>query len=52
MHADGVPSDGTPINVIHTFKVEVVAIFDTLATVGIIFASVCLIFNIVFRKRK
>ena len=48
----GSPLDGTPIKILHTFKLWLVAIFDCLASLGIVFAIVCLVFNIVFRKRK
>ena len=48
----GVPLDGTPIKTIHTFHVELVVIFDILAIAGILFGFVCLLFNIIFRKRR
>ena len=48
----GVPPDGTPISITNTFRVEVVVLFDILAAAGIAFAVVCLLFNIIFRKRK
>ena len=47
-----IPPDGTPITVVNTFKVELVAVFDISAAVGIMFAFVCLLFNILFRSRK
>ena len=50
--AAGIPPDGTPINVINTFKTELVVILDILAVAGIVFAIVCLVFNVVFRNRK
>ena len=50
--AAGIPPDGTPIIVIHTFKVELVVILDISAGAGIIFAIVCLVFNVVFRNKK
>ena len=49
---DGVPPDGTPISIINTFKVELIVIFDTLVLLGIIFAVTCLLFNIIYRKRR
>jgi gamma-aminobutyric acid type B receptor len=48
----GVPPDGTPVKVIHTFHVELVILFDTLATLGIIFAVCCLLFNFIFKDRR
>ena len=52
MSADGIPPDGTPIDIVNTFRVELIAMFDILAAVGILFAIACLLFNITFRKRK
>ena len=51
-NADGVPPDGTPINITNTFKVEVVAIFYSSAIAGIMFAIVCLLFNVIFRSKR
>lgn len=48
----GVPLDGTPIKTVHTFHVKLVVIFDILAIAGILFGFVCLLFNIIFRKRR
>ena len=48
----GVPPDGTPEKVIDTVHIGVVVVYDSLATVGIVFALGCLAFNFVFRKRK
>ena len=50
--AGGVPLDGMPINVTRTYRIELVVVLDVSAAIGILFAIVCLIFNIVFRKRK
>lgn len=50
--AAGIPPDGTPIKVINTFKTALVVILDIAAAAGIIFAIVCLVFNVVFRKKK
>ena len=38
--------------VITTIKIPVFIIYAILASVGIVFVIVCLIFNIVFRERK
>ena len=48
----GVPLDGSPKTVIRTFNIGLVVVFDTLATLGIAFAVLCLLFNFIFRKRK
>ena len=48
----GIPPDGTPIKVTNTIQIFLVIIFDVLAVVGIIFALICLVFNIVFKNKK
>ena len=52
MIPDGVSLDGTILNITHTFETELVVVFDVLATLGIVFAIGCLIFNCGFRNRK
>lgn len=49
---DGVPSDGTPIEVISSYHLALVITFDVLAFLGLIYTTVCLVFNFVFRQRK
>lgn len=49
---DGVPSDGTPAEVIVTYHLTLVITYDMLAGIGLIFVVICLIFNFTFRKRK
>jgi hypothetical protein len=49
---DGVPSDGTPSRVLTTIKMPIFIIYSILASAGIVFVVVCLIFNVVFRERK
>ena len=49
---DGVPPDGTPQKVVHTFQLGLVVVFYFLAAVGMIFSVVCLLFNFVFRSRR
>ncbi len=52
-YPDGlVPYDGVPIEEIETVAVPLTVIYTLLATAGIIFAIVCLVFNFVFRQRK
>ena len=50
--ADGVPLDGTPEIVFHTFEIGLVIVFYVLAAVGIVFSIGCLLFNLIFRERK
>ena len=49
---DGTPSDGTPLKVISHFHLALVIIYDILAFLGLVYTTVCLVFNFVFRKRK
>ena len=49
---DGVPLDGSPEVVFHTFQIGLVVLFYVLAAVGIVFAVGCLLFNFIFRGRK
>ena len=51
-NADGVPSDGTLIEVISSYHLALVITYDILAFLGLIYTTVCLVFNFVFRKRK
>ena len=52
LYADGITLDGTILNITHSFELGLVIVFDILATMGLIFTIVCLMFNIIFRKRK
>ena len=47
---DGIPPDGTPQRVITTLSIYTRVYIALLGVVGIILATVCLIFIIVFRK--
>ena len=48
----GPPPDGSPIEDKTVVVTALVAITYTWASLGIVFSIVCLIFSIVFRKRK
>ena len=50
--SDGIPSDGTPINTTVTFHLALVITYDVLAILGILFTTVCLVFNFAYRKRR
>lgn len=50
--AAGRPYDGQPNIETETVSVVLTVIFSLLATAGIVFAIVCLVFNITFRKKK
>ncbi len=49
---EGIPPDGTPIEIINTIHVALIIIMDIMAIVGVTFAIVCLVFNIVFRNKR
>ena len=50
--AGPVPPDGTPIKRLSNQPLAFVIVYYTLATMGIVYALVCLLFNILFRNRK
>ena len=52
IHTDGIPPDGSPEIIIHTFHVSLVALYYFLAALGIILAIACLVFNLIFRNKK
>ena len=49
---DGVPYDGLGVQTIHPNNISLQIIYYIIASFGMIFAGVCLVFNIVFRERK
>ena len=52
IHTGFIPPDGSPEIITHTFKVSLVAVYYTLAALGITLANACLVFNFAFRKKK
>ena len=50
--ADGIPPDGTPIHIIHTYHIGLTTTYYLVAIAGILWAGVCAVFNFAFRKRK
>jgi len=48
----GIPPDGTPVQIIHTYKTGLVVFYYILAAIGVVLAIVCGVFNFVYRKRK
>lgn len=48
----GVPMDGAPLSVTSTPLLPLLVLTYTYATGGIVFAVVCMIFNIVFRNKQ
>jgi gamma-aminobutyric acid type B receptor len=49
---DGIPPDGTPRNVILPFNIGLTVTYYIIATFGIAFTVVCLIYNIKYRKTR
>ena len=48
----GIPPDGKPQSVLHKLLFPIIIVVDMLALLGILFAVVCLLFNILYRERK
>ena len=49
---DGVPHDGSSLNVTRSIEVGLTAAMHVLASLGIIFTAVCLGFVVVFRHKR
>ena len=49
---EGISFDGIPITTVMVYPVPMIAVFDFLATVGVIFTVICLLFNFRFRKKR
>ena len=49
MYTGGIPQDGF---LVHTLFQPVTIVYSILASIGIIFSCLCLIFNIVFRMKR
>ncbi len=47
-----VPYDGIPVEELTTVALPVTVMYILLASMGIVFAVLCLTFNFIFRKRK
>ena len=52
VHTDGLPYDGLPREEVISIHPSLTAIVALLVAVGLTFSVVCIVFNIVFRKRK
>ena len=50
--AGGIPYDGAAIEVLHTNHGALIAIYSIASTAGLVYTALCLIFNVLFRKRK
>ena len=49
---DGYPPDGTPIQIIHTYKIGLTVLYDLIAVAGLVLAIACAVFNFIFRSKK
>lgn len=49
---NGIPLDGTPIEVEHYPYPAIMGFIYTYSSLGVLFAVGCLTFNLVFRKKK
>ena len=49
---DGVPSDGVPMEEVVTVSLFLTVVYVILATFGIVFAVVCLMFTFIFREKR
>ena len=49
---DGIPNDGIPIEEVVTVAVPLTVVYVILAVAGLVFTAVCMIFTVVFRKKK
>ena len=51
LRLEGVPVDGVPQNNTVSVNLIVTGVFGSLSIVGIVFAVVCLLFNLTFRNK-
>lgn len=51
-HSGGVPQDGTPVFRIITFHLALVILYDIFAAAGLVFTTICLVFNFTQRNKK
>ena len=49
---DGIPPDGTPIQVIHTYQIWLVVVYYVLALCGVVVSVACFAFTFLFRRRR
>ena len=48
----GIPPDGTPFAMVRTYYLELIIIYYITASLGLVFSTVCLIFNFTQRNKK
>ena len=48
----GVPYDGATLMTLHLNHIALVVLYSIAAVAGLVYAAVCLVFNLLFRKKK
>ena len=49
---EGIPNDGIPIEDVVTVSLGLTVLYVILATAGMAFSVVCLLFNLIFRQKR
>ena len=52
INSDGAPYDGSPVHVLVTVSLPLTVVYYLMATVGIVLAVACCVFNFTFRKTR
>ena len=52
LHAEGIPNDGIPVEEVVSVSVALTVVYVILATAGLVFAVVCILFNLLFRQKR
>ena len=52
LHAEGIPNDGIPVEEVVSVSVALTVVYVILATAGLVFAVVCILFNLFFRQKR
>ena len=48
----GVPYDGATLMTLHLNHIALVVLYSIAAVAGLVYAAICLVFNLLFRKKK
>ena len=48
----GIPPDGRPVEKVLKFHTALIVTMYVLALVGLVFATVCIVFMVIFRKKR
>ena len=52
LHAEGIPNDGIPVEEVVSVSVALTVVYVILTTAGLVFAVVCILFNLFFRQKR